>query len=165
MPPVRSTRSLQGRSLQARPLQARQPPKARADLLSLPPQAPAAPARPSQRRGIVLAIVLACCVVLIGVAGIAGTAGYRAWTSHATDTALAELQQSNEQRIALRYGDLRIPIRDNVCTSYAFDNATGWLVDQREIACHVASEDSPPGWEHSGGTIARAHGMANGFKH
>jgi len=155
MPPVRNRRSLP----------ARRPPKARADLLAplSSPKAPATPARPPKRRGYVLAIVLACGVLLTGAAGIAG---YRAWTIRAVGASLAELQQSNDQRIALRYGDLRIPVGgDNVCTSYAFDNVTGWVVDERQIACHVATEQSPPGWEHSGGTIARAYGMANGFKH
>jgi hypothetical protein len=127
-------------------------------MLEAPPPVPPTPVR---RRSYGLAILLVCGLLLTGGISIAG---YRAWTIHLTGVERAQVQLSNEQRIALRYGDLRIPSRGEVCTSFAFDNVTGWLVDEREIACHVASEQSPPGWEHSGGTIARAYGMANGFK-
>jgi hypothetical protein len=149
MRPVRSARFRQARR-PSRPLE---------EMLSAPPPPPPPPVR---RRSYGMAILLACGLALTSVISIAG---YRAWTIRTVGVEHTELQLSNEQRIALRYGDLRIPAGgDNVCTSFAFDNATGLVVDEREIACHVASEQSPPGWEHSGGTIARAYGMANGFK-
>jgi hypothetical protein len=148
MRPVRSNRSRQARR-PSRPLE---------ELLSAPPPLPPL----VRRRSYGMAIVLVCGLMLTSGISIAG---YRAWTIHLSGLERAQVQLSNEQRLALRYGDLRIPSRGEACRSFAFDNVTGWLVDEREIACHVASEQSPPGWEHSGGTIARAYGIAKGFKH
>jgi hypothetical protein len=111
------------------------------------------------------AVILGACGLLIAAGlGFGGVTVHRAWRVNADDQALHDLRAAEAQRLASRYGDVKLPVSREMCRSLAFDNWSGGYVREREIPCE---EEKPP--ERAVPTVdtsgaARARGIAGAFK-
>lgn len=117
----------------------------------------------SSRRGKLWCGALA--VLWVGAICFGGLAIHRAKLANEIGQARREWRDSEAMRTATRYGDVKLPLRGETCTSYAFDNWQGGFVDERITECEPPK---PPRsmtlWDSSGGTVARVNGIAAGFK-
>ena len=110
--------------------------------------------------------------VVVGVGAVAlgyfgGQHMQRAQVADAAEQVRREWRDSDTARTALRYGDVKVPLRGETCTAYAFDNQSGGFVDERVTECESPPKATPPlpaEWNNSGGTVARAKGVAAGFR-
>jgi len=76
-------------------------------------------------------------------------------------------QNEEARRAALRFGEIRLPLRRNTCTALALDNESGNVTAQNTVPCFEMPEAPPPKAAADGGPgpAARAKAMANAFKH
>ena len=118
----------------------------------------------SARRRKLLSVVVAAG----GVAAIyyAGVAMHRARVADAAEQVRREWRDIEETRTASRYGDVKVPLKGDICTSYAFDNWRGGFVGERVTECEPTA-NPPPRSTASDSTVdsvSRLHGVAAAFK-
>jgi hypothetical protein len=117
----------------------------------------------SRKRVVILA---ACGLLTAAGLGFGGFAAQHAWRSNADDQAMHELRAAEAQRMASRYGDVKLPVGREKCRSLAFDNWNGGYVREREVPCEeekpaqrvISTPDGP------GSSAARARGIAGAFR-
>ena len=118
-----------------------------------------------RRTRILFWVVVAVCAVGLGYFGARQM--QRAQVADAAEQVRREWRDSDAARTASRYGDVKLPLRGETCTAYAFDNQNGSFVDERVTECETPKPATPPlpaEWNNSGGTLARAKGVAAGFR-
>jgi hypothetical protein len=120
------------------------------------------PGRLPARRTLLVGIAVLILTVTVGYGAAVGS---RAWNAHIERETATELQASTARRDSIRYADVKVPLRGEMCTAYSFDNKGGGFVGEREAEC----EPTPPprrmgpSWEKTDGA-ARFQGIANAFK-
>jgi hypothetical protein len=118
-------------------------------------------ARQRQVRVVLATMLVVGCVMIAGL--------YRNWPHEDAASALLARRASAEKRLALRYGEVRLPRQNNTCTDYAFDNVRGWFTGEKIVPCSEndtlreplrASADALP----DSGPAARARALSDAFK-
>jgi hypothetical protein len=98
-----------------------------------------------------------------------GFVGYQSWTGQRRTAEIDAWKKSNALRAALRYGELMLPVDGGVtCRTYAFDNSTGTIGDERDVPCqNEANADAAAsdGSRQANGPAARMQAMSQAFKH
>lgn len=139
-------------------------PRDRADLTSLVRRLPAAPTaaavvteNSSRRLAVIVlgfGVVIAAALVMIA---------HRTWTAHRIDIERAAWLESNEQRAASRYGNLRVPAIDAGCRAMIFDNETGAVGGGERAPCYVPEPEEVDRLAGSG--ASRIQAISSAFKH
>ena len=105
-------------------------------------------------------------IALVAGCGVAALS-FHVWSSdHSSDPA-AGRDAEMQQRAALRFGEIKIPVGRNTCTSMALDNTRGVVTTQSTVPCFEMPEAPPPhevATDGGPGPAARAKAMSSAFK-